>query len=290
MNKKNYHCLIAGLPDLLPDDKKRHFTSAELRDYLRDELRPADFELVKLFYLTFDHENLLNLLFGQEEFSWDERGNFSREAFEQLADKKQLENVDFSRFPSYFRRFITLYHDEEVQFTKPGATKFITEDWYKFIFKSKNEFVKTFGAYRKNMANIMLALNGRKHNLPFEDAIIGNDEIARALKTSRARDFGLTDDEFEDIENILQFFEIEDLLERELKLDNYTWQFIDEITFFDYFTIERILGFVQKLFIAERWLELDKEKGQQIFKKLLEELELNFEFPEEFAITYGKRK
>ena len=245
MNKKNYHCLIAGLPDLLPDDKKRHFTSAELRDYLRDELRPADFELVKLFYLPFDHENLLNLLFGQEEFSWDERGNFSREAFEQLADKKQLENVDFSRFPSFFRRFITLYHDEEVQFTKPGATKFITEDWYKLIFKSKNEFVKTFGAYRKNMANIMLALNGRKHNLPFEDAIIGNDEIARALKTSRTRDFGLK---------------------------------------------ERILGFVQKLFIAERWLELDKEKGQQIFKQLLEEIQSNFEFPEEFAITYGKRK
>ncbi|MDX9908965.1 MAG: DUF2764 family protein, partial [Mariniphaga sp.] len=143
---------------------------------------------------------------------------------------------------------------------------------------------------KRNIVNIMLALNGRKHNIPFEDAIIGNDEIARMLKTNRSRDFGLTDDEFSDIENILQLYEIENLLERELKLDNYTWQFIDEITFFNYFTIERILGFVQKLFIAERWLELDKEKGQHIFKKLLEELESNFEFPEEFSITYGKRR
>ncbi len=290
MNKKNYHCLIAGLPDLIPDDKKRYFSSAELRDYLQDELRPADFELVKLYYLPFDHENLLNLLFDDEEFQWDERGNYSRKAFEQLADKKQLENVNFSMFPPYFRRFVLLFHDEEVQFTRAGAMKFLTEDWYKFIFGSKNEFVKTFGEYKRNIVNIMLALNGRKHNIPFEDAIIGNDEIARMLKTNRSRDFGLTDDEFNDIENILQLYEIENLLERELKLDNYTWQFIDEITFFNYFTIERILGFVQKLFIAERWLELDKEKGQHIFKKLLEELESNFEFPEEFSITYGKRR
>lgn len=290
MNKKNYHCLIAGLPDLIPDDKKRYFSSAELRDYLLDELRPADFELVKLYYLPFDHENLLNLLFDDEEFQWDERGNYSRKAFEQLADKKQLENVNFSMFPPYFRRFVLLFHDEEVQFTRAGAMKFLTEDWYKFIFGSKNEFVKTFGEYKRNIVNIMLALNGRKHNIPFEDAIIGNDEIARMLKTNRSRDFGLTDDEFNDIENILQLYEIENLLERELKLDNYTWQFIDEITFFNYFTIERILGFVQKLFIAERWLELDKEKGQHIFKKLLEELESNFEFPEEFSITYGKRR
>ncbi len=290
MNKKNYHCLIAGLPDLIPDDKKRYFSSAELRDYLQDELRPADFELVKLYYLPFDHENLLNLLFVDEEFQWDERGNYSRKAFEQLADKKQLENVNFSLFPPYFRRFVLLFHDEEVQFTRAGAMKFLTEDWYKFIFGSKNEFVKTFGEYKRNILNIMLALNGRKHNIPFEDAIIGNDEIARMLKTNRSRDFGLTDDEFNDIENILQLYEIENLLERELKLDNYTWQFIDEITFFNYFTIERILGFVQKLFIAERWLELDKEKGQHIFKKLLEELESNFEFPEEFSITYGKRR
>src|SRR5690554_3343578 len=111
MNKKNYHCLIAGLPDLIPDDKKRYFSSAELRDYLQDELRPADFELVKLYYLPFDHENLLNLLFDDEEFQWDERGNYSRKAFEQLADKKQLENLNFSMFPPYFRRFVLLFHD-----------------------------------------------------------------------------------------------------------------------------------------------------------------------------------
>jgi hypothetical protein len=288
MNKRNYYCLVAGFPDLIPDDKKLHFSSVELRNYLREEIHPADFELVKLFYLPWDHENLISLLFDSE-FEWDERGNYSREKLEEFVDKKQFELINPSEFPAYFIDFIEFYHDDEEEFPKIAAVKFLTEGWYKTLAGSGNKFVEEFGEFKQNMANIMLALNGRKHDIPFEEAIIGDDEVTHALKRSRARDFGLAS-EIDDIETIVQIFEIENILDRELKLDNHTWQFIDEIIFFNYFTIEKVLGLVQKLFIVERWFELDKEKGQQIFNQLLEELQSNFEFPEEFAITYGKRK
>lgn len=288
MNKRNYYCLVAGFPDLIPDDKKLHFSSVELRNYLREELHPDDYGLVKLFYLPWDHENLINLLFEQE-FEWDERGNYSREVMEQFTDKKQLELIDPSEFPSYFIDFIEFYHDDEEEFPKIAAVKFLTEGWYKVLAGSGNEFVADFGEFKQNMANITLSLNGRKHDIPFEEAIIGDDEVTHALKKSRARDFGLSS-EIDDIETIVQIFETENMLDRELKLDNHTWHFIDETTFFNYFTIEKVLGLVQKVFIVERWYELDKEKGQQIFNQLLEELQSNFEFPEEFAITYGKRK
>jgi hypothetical protein len=288
MNKRNYYCLIAGFPDLIPDDKKLHFSSVELRNYLREELHPEDFELVKLFYLPWDHENLINLLFEQE-FEWDERGNYSREVLEQFTDKKQLELIDPEKFPSYLIDFIEFYHDDEEEFPKIAAVKFLTEGWYKTLADSGNDFIAEFGEYKQNMANITLALNGRKHDIPFEEAIIGDDEVTHALKKSRSRDFGLSS-EIDDIETIVQIFEMDNMLDRELKLDNHTWHFIDEATFFNYFTIEKVLGLVQKLFIVERWYELDKEKGHQIFNQLLEELQSNFEFPEEFAITYGKRK
>ena len=288
MNKQNYYCLVAGFPDLIPDDRKLHFSSVELRNYLREELHSSDFDLVELFYLPWDHENLINLLF-ESKFEWDERGNYSRDELEQFVDKKQFEYIDASAFPTYFIDFIEFYHDDEEEFPKIAAVKFLTEGWYKTLAESGNDFVTEFGEFKQNMANIMLALNGRKHDIPFEEAIIGDDEVTHALKRSRARDFGLAN-EINDIETIVQIFEIDNILDRELKLDNHTWQFIDEITFFNYFTIEKILGFVQKIFIVERWFELDKEIGQQIFNRLLEEIQSNFEFPEEFAITYGKRK
>jgi hypothetical protein len=286
MNNRKYYYLVAGLPDLIPDDKKLVFTSVDLRNHLQDELHPDDYELVKLFYLPWDHENLVKLLFN-EKFEWDERGNYSPEIMEQLADKKQL--PDASLFPSYLTDFVDTYHDDEEDFNKARAIKLLTEGWYNYLQSSENEFVSSYAYYRQNMANIMLALNGRKHDIPFEDAIIGDNEITLALKKSRSRDFGLAN-EINDIEQLIQIFETENILERELKLDKHLWQFLDEITFFNYFTIERVLAFALKLFIVERWYALDKEKGQQIFKQLLDELQSNFEFPEEFAITYGKRK
>ncbi len=288
MNQRNYYYLVAGLPDLIPDDKKMQYSSAELRDDLKEELHPADFWLVRLFYFPFDHENLLNLIY-EPEFDWDERGNFSREVLEQFVDKKQQELLDTSGFPTYLVEFIENYFNDDEEFPKAKAIRFLTEGWYNTLRNSGNDFMARFADYKQTMGNIMLALNGRKHDIPFEDALIGDDEITQALRKSRSRDFGLSN-EVNDIENIIQIFEIDNILDRELRIDNHLWNFLDEITFFDYFTIERILAFVQKVFVVERWFKLDKEKGQQIFNQLLEELQSNFEFPEEFAITYGKRK
>jgi len=288
MIQRNYYCLVAGLPDLIPDDKKLHYSSAELREYLKEELHPSDFRLVRLFYLPFDHENMLNLLY-ELEFDWDERGNYSRDVLEPFVDKKQHELLDTSGFPTYLVEFMESYFEDDEDFPKTKAIHFLTDGWYKWLRKSGNDFVARFANYKQTMGNIMLALNGRKHDIPFEEAIIGDDEVTQALRKSRSRDFGLST-EVNDIENIIQIFEIENILDRELRIDNHMWKFLDEITFFDYFTIERILAFVQKIFVVERWFELDKEKGQQIFNQLLEELQSNFEFPEEFAITYGKRK
>ena len=288
MSNRKYYYLIAGLPDIIPDDKKLSFSSVQLRNYLQENLHPSDFELVELFYLPWDHENLLKLLY-KEQFEWDERGNYSLELIEQLADRKQFEMVDLELLPEYLVRFLEYYHDDEEDFPRSKAVQLLTEGWYSHLLSSGNEFVREYAAYKRNMANIMLALNGRKHDIPYEESLVGDDEVSSALKKSRSRDFGLSN-EINDIENIIQIFEIEDILDRELRLDTHFWHFLDDITFFNYFSIERILAFVQKLFIAERWYNLDKEKGQLIFKRLLDELQSKFEFPEEFAITYGKRK
>lgn len=288
MSKRNYYCLIAGLPDIILDDKKQHFSSIELRDYLKNELHPSDFKLVRLFYLPYDNENILNLFFG-EEFEWDDRGNYPLKVVEQYTDKKLLEELDFSVFPDYISDFIKYFHEAEEEITRAEGIKRLTGGWYKVLFASGNEFVRQVADYKQTMGNIMLALNGRKYDISYEDSLIGEGEIITALKKSRARDFGLSN-EIKDMENIIQIFEIENILDREMKLDTQFWKFLDDITFFNYFSIEKVLAFMLKLFITERWFELDKERGQQIFNQFLEELKSNFEFPEEFAITYGKRK
>lgn len=285
---RNYYCLVAGLPDIVPDDKKLHFSAVQLRNYLRSELHPDDYDMIMLFYLPWDHENLLNVCFNTGK-PWDERGNYSMEQIHQLADKKQFEIMDRAEFPLYFSEFIELFHDEEEDITVSTGSHFLTKSWHEMLSGHSNEFVREVGTYKLNIGNIMVALNGRKFNIPVEDSLIGSDEVTHALRKSRSRDFGLSA-EISDIEEIIQMFEIHDILDRELRIDNHFWKFLDEASFFNYFSAEKVLAFVLKVFIAERWFRLDKEKGNQMFLRLLEELQSNFVIPEEFATTYGKRK
>lgn len=288
MNQQFYYCLIAGLPELVPDDKKLNFSSVALREYLFDELSKPDFDLVSLLYLHWDNENILNLVFKKNK-EWDIRGNYPRELFEQLIDPKQFDLLESGILPQYLINFAQFVFEEEDELNEASASHFITESYYNYLLSCNNKFISETYRLKLNIGNIMLALNGRKHNFATDDTLIGRNEVTNALKKSRARDFGLSV-EMPDIEKLIQIYETENILERELKLDNYIWHFLDETTFFNYFTIEKVLAFVLKIFMAERWFNLDKEKGQEMFNNLLNDIQSNFQFPEEFTANYGKKK
>lgn len=285
---KGYYYLVAGLPDLVPEEKKLSFSSTDFREMMEDELAPKDYALLKLFYLPFDHENLLNLFFNEAK-EWDERGNFSKDEMEPLADRKLAYTADLDAFPGYLSDFIFVMHDEEAPESRVEAARLLSAGYYGYLRNHSNEFVRKLATYQQDTSNVLTALNGRKHEIKYEQALIGNDEVTDALKKSRSRDFGLKS-EVEHIEDLLQIFEIDNLTDRELKLDVHKWNFIEDATFFNYFTIEKVLAFVQKLFIAERWIHLDPEKGREMFEKLFSELKSGFEFPEEYTLTYGKKR
>ena len=66
-------------------------------------------------------------------------------------------------------------------------------------------------------------------------------------------------------------------LDRERGLDELRWRKIDEITLMDYFDIEVILGFVCKLKIIDRWLQLDPDSGRALFRKLVEDIRSTYD-------------
>lgn len=283
----NYYALVAGLPDILPDDKKVSFTSIELRNNLQEELKPSDYHLVELLYMPFDHVNFLNLFFKTDK-EWDTRGNFSRERMEKFIDRKHYETADIEEVLVYFSEYLECIHGEECVEDYFEAERKLNEMYYTYLASSPNAFLQSMARYQQNIGNLMTALNGRKFDVNIEEKLIGNDEVTAALKKSRTRDFGLAN-EIDGVEQLVQIFESENLMERELKIDRHKWQFLDEITFFNYFSVEKVLAFIQKLFMVERWLQLDPEKGREMFNKLLEDLQTEFQFPEEFTLGYGKK-
>lgn len=285
----NYYCLIAGLPDLIVGDKKLPVSLIDFRNLLIEELKSKDVGLVKLLFLPFDHVNLLNAIFHADRNKFDDRGNYSKDLIEKVTDKKELEyGIEFD-LPDYLSDVVKEIVLSDEESNEIEAERLLTEGYYKLLQSTSSKFIKEFSAFDQLNRNVFTAMNGRKFDIDFTNELIGGNEINESLKKNRSRDFGLATD-VDNIDQLIQIFEQPNILDREMKLDAMKWSFIDDATFFEYFTIDRVLGYVIKLMIVERWFHLDEETGKELFKKLLKELETSYEFPEEFKLSHGKKK
>ncbi len=285
---RNYYCLVAGLPDLIMEDRKLAISSILFRELLQEDIHPQDYTLVSLFFLPYDHNNVLSRLYDEEP-AYDNHGNFTAEEVEEITDKKSFEVAENLTMPAYIIDFLDDYFLDEEKPSRVNAERKLTSNYYEYLLQSGNQFMNDYVRYELNLRNVLTALNGRKYDMDISADIIGEGDIEYALKRSRARDFGLAND-IDNLESIIHLHEIPNLLDRELKLDLMRWQSLDEATFFNYFSIEKVLAFIVKVFIVERWISLDEEKGKELFKRLITDLENSYEFPEEFILSHGTKK
>ena len=68
----------------------------------------------------------------------------------------------------------------------------------------------------------------------------------------------------------------DNLIDRELGLDELMWNKISELNIFEYFNINVLLGYISKLKIIGRWLSLDEKTGKEMFRRLVEEIRGTF--------------
>lgn len=274
-----YYYLVAGLPDISLEDGKLSYTISDFRADAYENLSAKDQALIDLFYLNYDHADLLSLLKDKDAVTLG-RGNFSSEDLLQLiASVKDGEKPD-AKFPSYLYDFIAQYlalpTDELYK-----AENMLASAYYAYAMKSKNQFVASWFEFNLNINNILAAFAARKYKMNVPEVIVGNTEICEMLRTSNARDFGLSEtlDYFEPLQRLV---ETDDLVEREKKIDQLKWKWLEEASFFHYFTIERLFVFLLQLEMIERWVLLDKEKGSELFRQMIQNLKNEVQIPEEF--------
>ncbi len=283
MFRNYYHYFIAGLPDIFIDDTEVQFQMLDFKNELKEHLSAEDYKLVELLFLPYDNERLLRFL-DEDYENQNKLGMYSVQDFEtEFSDDKQ------GILPSYMYEFVEIYNDEELS---KNVTKswenLLTEMYYEYVLKTKNKFLKQWFEFNQNLNNILIGHNCRTYNLEAEHQLIGDNFVTKSILNSNAKDFGLEVD-LEYVSDIITLADNENIMAREKGLDQLKWDKVEEITLFDYFTIEVILAYTIKLDIAYRWLELDEETGRQMFSDIINDLKSGFEFSKEFAIN-GKNK
>ncbi|MDD4010408.1 MAG: DUF2764 family protein [Fermentimonas sp.] len=281
--KNQYYCFVAGLPEFSFDSMKLPFTVEEFISMLREELKPADLKLLRKYFLIHDNNNLLNLL-GNKDAIINIAGKLSREEIMDLiTDVKEDIPIKNKHVPPYFEDFIRRWLSEE----NPQEGGRIWEDlltsfYMDYGIEAKNSLLSGWFELNLNIGNVMTAFFARKYDLMVAKYIVGHNTFAKLIReNSNARDFGISQ-ELEYFDTLIRISEESDIFDRERKIDKFKWDWLEENTVFDYFNIEYIFAYFCKLQILERWVKLNAEEGEKVFRDLINSLKNETKLPDDF--------
>lgn len=279
--KNQYYYFIAGLPDFSFDSTKLPFTTETFRTMLDEELKSDDKRLIDKYFIRYDNENLLRFL-KDREASLNELGNLSGSDFSEIVKQiKEDETIKNKRIPPFYEQFIASWLNEE---NHDGAT--LWEDKLASLYldygaEVKNTLIARWFDLNANIANVLAAIYGKKYGLDVAEVVVGNNRVAQIIRNNpNVRDFGLSL-ELEYFDALVRLSEEKDIYERERKLDRFRWDWLDENTVFDYFNIEYIFSYLCKLQILERWVSLNAEEGERVFRELIQSLKGEVNLPKE---------
>lgn len=281
MYKKNYYCLIAGLPDLLLNDDRRVLTSLQFRLDMANELTLPDYQLLEWIYRPYDNKNLVNLLL-QTGAEFDPLGNYPEDYL-----KEQIEAP--STIVDYMKILIADFRSEQFDRSLFNTEKTLQERFYESALNTDNEFVRQWFTFERNIKNILTAVNCHKYEYSIRQHLISagsSADLQEILFKENIRPELFID---EDIPYLHQIFHIAEsgaqATEKEKAIDHIKFTFSDDLTVFNYFTIEKILSFAIKLLIIDRWRKLDDETGKVFLNRLVNDLEKSYSFADTFSLT-----
>ena len=139
----------------------------------------------------------------------------------------------------------------------------LTPDFYRTALAHRNRFIREYFRFDLSVRNAKVRyLNRALGRDPEKDTVVLDEDA--------------TEETFDEASSLDAILHGKDILERERGIDDLIWGKIDDLTTYDYFDIEAILGFLAKLHIVERWYTLDEQTGREMFRKLVEEVRGTF--------------
>ena len=270
----SYYELGASLPELSVDDTKVGLSCAEFVHEFLLQATPRDRELIELVLLNSDNKIVLAILQGKALPELYLPSVSSAEKIREyiaLQEEDELDSNPKAQIPSYLQRFIRKYLAGDYK-----ENSFFTEDilhsyYLEYASSRANEFLLKWFQLCQYISSILAAKTAKKYGLDSSQHLIGDTELMHILRSSSWSELNHFE-EADTLQKIVQISEEKNLVLREKKLDSLKWDFLNEYTFADPFSINAMLSYLLKLQIKERWVVLDRDRGIERFHQLLSNL------------------
>ncbi len=239
-----YYSFISGLPDL-EFNPETAFTSPNKFELSLGEILDAE-EITLLHLLRYPefHYSICMYLSGHTHEN-ELLPGFKGEAF-------QSSNEHFEALPAYLQHLVVWKENRRGEISNVMVTHKIQQYYFAALHATGNYFLNEWADMELNRLNFLAAHRIDKLGEENKQQLIKGNEY-HDLLLEYPLNQKIIRTEFRDAERLEQLLAKPNYLEREQDFDRLRWNAIDEINRFEYFTINIILGYYQKLLILDRW-------------------------------------
>ncbi|HPX67329.1 MAG TPA: DUF2764 family protein [Candidatus Syntrophosphaera sp.] len=288
--RTQYYYFVTGLPALSIDDSKCQMSTEQFLAEAKNHLTAGDFRLLLLLRLPEDADDLSRLMYGKEDEGRpvEECSRIFWKGYLKLmkaraAGSSEPLTKDYKAYPDFWHETILAAYSAEEMPSLLDTRHRLLAGSYEYCAKLGNKFLSQWFEFNRDLQNILTAINGRQHEVDYARWLVGEGELVEKLARSNAADFGLGKGH-ELFESVSRIWEQNNILHRERGYDILRWKWIDNHNFFNYFNIDRLLGYYAQLRIVERWLNLDPVCGREMFQNTMDALAGSFVFPDIFKV------
>ncbi len=253
------------LASLLPPLEIGHVPAlgyVELKELLKVNLSDDDLKSVEAFFRQIDFENIRSF-WAVEPL--DPRGNLNAEEIEQAL-------LDYSwpgdeEFPPFLVDFLNKHHSNE---DRLANFSFLLSDFYDHAAEEHKGFLRSYFHFQKEWRLVLLGFRAKLLEKDIAVELQYEDEtdpfIAQLLAQKDAKGYEPPFD-YKDLKPVFEHHQ-ENPLELHKALYEYQFNHMIELWGGELFTINRILNYMARLIIVERWLELDMQKGIEVIDEI----------------------
>jgi hypothetical protein len=253
----NYYFLVSLLPELeighLPALNFQQF-----RSLIRINLSKEDQEKVKKFLRRIDFENF-RAFWAKEPI--DPRGNLNYEEIEASLLSGSWPGDE--PFPQFLLDYLEKYHTDA---DRVKHFPLLLSQFYQYQAEHEEGFLAEYSAFQREMQLVQIGFRAKLlgkdivQELQHEDS---NDPIVAQIIAQRDVKEFEPPFEYKELKPIFEEFQLFPL---ELHRALYAYQFSQIVGQWggSLFSVERILNYLARLLLVEKWLEMDVQKGIKI--------------------------
>lgn len=258
-NPLNDYYFLATLIPPIKLGERIELPYSELKLLLSLNLAQKEMHQVELLRRYYDIQNMRNIWLGN---SVEPYGNYAQEELEEALIAER-------GFPDYINQFLKNFpetKDRLFYFSK------LMNDYYKETLRGAKGFLRRYMKFEREWHLVMVALRARTLDrnlaaeLQFEDP--EDPFVAQILAEKDSTPYAVPEPYLR--LKVLYDKYVDYPLDLHQALVGYSFDYVEEYLELDAFSFDRIMGSLIETILAEKWLALDRERGEKILSTLLE--------------------